>query len=296
MSDIGAISAQSSAAVTTQTLNIARMTFVEARMRKMLWAVILLGLAFLGVYTVGFYFMHRELTRSGIGSGVARVLEPINFFVMAGLYGVSFLVVMLAVLASVDTISGEIASGTIQTLLTKPLRRWQVVVGKWLGLAVMLSVFVIAMSGALIGIVWVIAGYLPPNPVPGVALILMEGLVVLTLSILGGTRLSTLTNGVVVFMLYGLAFIAGWIEQIGSFLHSEAAVNIGIIVSLLMPSEALWKRAAYLMQPPFLRELGLSNTPFGAASAPSGAMVVYSVLFTAAALALAIYWFARRDL
>jgi len=285
---------QSTGVVVLQTLNIARMTFLEARMRKMLWAVILLGAAFLVVYTVGFYFMYREISRA-MSSSLARSLEPLNFFVMAGLYGVDFLVVMLAVLASVDTLSGEIASGTMDTVLTKPLRRWEVVAGKWLGLAIMLSVFVVVMSGALIGIVRVIANYLPPNPIAGVALILLEGLAVLTLSILGGTRLSTLTNGVVVFMLYGLAFIAGWIEQIGAFLHSEAAVNIGIIVSLLMPSEALWKRAAYLMQPPFLRELGLSSTPFGAASAPSGAMVVYAILYTSAALGLAMHWFTRRD-
>jgi ABC-2 type transport system permease protein len=278
-----------------RTLSIARMTFLEARMRRMLWAVLLLGLAFLALYAAGFYFMYRELSRA-MDSGLAQVLEPLNFFVMAGLYGVNFLVVMLAVLGSVDTISGEIASGTIHTIVTKPLRRWEVIIGKWLGLATMLSIFVIVMSGGLMGIVWLMARYLPPNPISGVSLILLEGLMVLTLSILGGTRLSTLTNGIVVFMLYGLAFIAGWIEQIGAFLRNDAAVNIGIIVSLLMPSEAMWKRAAYLMQPPFLRELGLQTTPFGAASAPSSVMVVYTVLYTLAALGLAVYWFVRRDL
>src|SRR5512136_1832815 len=101
-------------------LSIARMTFLEARMRKMLWAVILLGMAFLGIYTAGFYFMYRDISRS-MSSSLARVVEPLNFFVMAGLYGVNFLVVMLAVLASVDTLSGEIASGTIHTVVTKPL-------------------------------------------------------------------------------------------------------------------------------------------------------------------------------
>jgi ABC-type transport system involved in multi-copper enzyme maturation permease subunit len=285
---------RSATAAPVQALNVARMTFLEARMRKMLWAVLVLGVAYLAVFTVGFYFMYREI--SSTMSSVARSLEPLNFFVMAGLYGVNFLVVMLAVLASVDTIAGEIVSGTIHTVVTKPLRRWEVVAGKWIGLAIMLSVFTVVMSGALIGIVWAIADYLPPNPIAGVALILLGGLVVLSLSILGGTRLSTLTNGVVVFMLYGLAFIAGWIEQIGAFLHSETAVNIGIIVSLAIPSEAMWKRAAYLMQPPFLRELGLSSTPFGAASAPSDAMVVYAALYTLAALGLAVIWFGQRDL
>jgi Cu-processing system permease protein len=277
-------------------LSITRMTLAEARQRKVLWALILLGLAFLGLYTAGFYFIYREISRS-MGSGSAlNLLEPTNFLLMAGLYVVNFLVVVLAVLTSVDTVSGEIASGSIHTIVSKPLRRWHVLAGKWLGLALLLSAFSGIMAAALMGIVWLIAHYLPPNPLAGVGLVVLEGLVVLTLSILGGTRLSTLANGVVVFMLYGLAFIAGWIEQIGSYLHSESAVNIGIIVSLLMPSEAMWKRAAYLMQPTFLRELGLDLTPFGAASAPSTIMVVYAIAYIALALLLAVHWFNHRDL
>lgn len=276
-------------------LEIARLTFLEARMRKMLWAIVLLGIAFLALYAVGFHLIYADL-RTHMGEAAARLLEPINFFVLAGLYAINFLVVMLAVLISVDTIAGEIASGAIQTIATKPLRRWHIVAGKWLGLALMLAVFTVAMCVALMGIVRLEADYTVRNPVQAIGLIVLEGLIVLTLSILGGTRLSTLTNGVVVFMLYGLAFIAGWIEQIGSMMRSEAAVNIGIAVSLLMPSEAMWKRAAYLLQPPFLRELGLDATPFGAASAPSEAMVVYAVLYTAAMLFLAVRQFSRRDL
>jgi len=276
-------------------IEIARLTFLEARMRKMLWAIVLLGIAFLALYAIGFHLIYTDIRAHMVG-GAARLLEPVNFFVLAGLYAINFLVVMLAVLTSVDTIAGEIASGAIQTIATKPLRRGAIVVGKWLGLALMLAVFTVAMCAALMLIVKLEADYTVRNPIQAIGLIVLEGLIVLTLSILGGTRLSTLTNGVVVFMLYGLAFIAGWIEQIGSMLRSEAAVNIGIAVSLLMPSEAMWKRAAYLLQPPFLRELGLDATPFGAASAPSEAMVVYAVLYTALALWIAIKEFSRRDL
>ena len=276
-------------------LKIAGITFMEARWRKVAWAIILLGLAFLIVYATGFYFMWRDMARYNDIASV-RMLEPVNFFVLAGMYGVAFLGVVLALLISVDTIAGEIASGTIQTLVTKPLRRWEVVIGKWLGLSAMLSLFIVVMCGALIGIVWTITRYLPPNPLPSILLIVLEGLVVLTLSILGGTRLPALANGVVVFMLYGLAFIAGWIEQIGAMLRNEAAINTGIVVSLFMPSEAMWKRAAYLMQPPFLSNLGLDVTPFGAASTPSPLMVGYAVLYVVAALAVAVRLFSRRDL
>ena len=278
-----------------KVFEIARLTFLEARMRKMLWAVILLGVAFLVLYAIGFHLIYADI-RTRMPAGAVRLLEPTNFFVMTGFYAINFLVVMLAVLISVDTIAGEIASGTIQTVVTKPLRRWEVVVGKWLGLGLMLSVFTAVMCVALMLIVKLDADYTPLNLLPAIGLIVLEGLIVLTLSILGGTRLSTLTNGVAVFMLYGLAFIAGWIEQIGSMMPSDAAVNVGIVVSLIMPSEAMWRRAAYLMQPPFLREFGLDATPFGAASAPSEAMVAYAVVYTAVMLALAVRGFTRRDL
>lgn len=276
-------------------LKIAGITFMEARWRKVAWAIILLGLAFLLVFSIGFFFMWRELGRFNDIASV-RALEPVNFFLLAGLYGIAFLGVALALLISVDTIAGEIASGTIQTLVTKPLRRWEVVAGKWLGMAVMLSLFIVLMSGALFAIVAAITRYSPRNPVPAVLLIVLEGLIILTLSILGGTRLPALANGVVVFMLYGLAFIAGWIEQIGAMLRNEAAVNTGIIVSLLVPSEAMWKRAAYLLQPPMLSNLGFDATPFGAASTPSPLMVGYAVLYVVVGLLAAVRLFSTRDL
>lgn len=276
-------------------LQIARISFLEARWRRIAWAIILLGLAFLLIFSIGFYFMWRDLNRFGMASQV-RFLEPVNFFVLAGMYGIAFLGVALALLISVDTLAGEITSGTIQTLVTKPLRRWEVVAGKWLGLAVMLALFIVVMSAALMGIVWAMTDYVPRNPVAGVLLVVLEGLVVLTLSIVGGTRLGSLANGVVVFMLYGLAFIAGWIEQIGALLRNEAAINTGIVVSLLMPSEALWKRAAFVMQPPALSNLGLEATPFGAASAPSPLMVWYSVAYVVVMLLVAIRLFSARDL
>jgi len=276
-------------------LKIAGITFMEARWRRVLWAVALLGLAFLIVYGVGFYFMWRDVSRFNDIASV-RMLEPVNFFVLAGLYGIAFLGVVLALLISVDTIAGEITSGTLQTLVTQPLRRREVVLGKWLGLAAMLSAFTVLMCLALVGIVFAITRYTPQNLLQAILLIVLEGLVVLSLSILGGTRLPALANGVVVFMLYGLAFIAGWIEQIGAMLRNEAAINTGIVVSLLMPSEAMWKRAAYIIQPPFLSNLGLDASPFGAASTPSPLMVWYTGLYVLIMLGLAIRLFARRDL
>jgi hypothetical protein len=72
---------------------------------------------------------------------------------------------------------------------------------------------------------------------------------------------------------------------------------VGIVTSLLMPVEALWRRAAHLMQEPITAfgDYGFES-PFAAFSVPSPAMVVYSIAYAIGALALAMHTFSRRDL
>jgi Cu-processing system permease protein len=225
------------------------LTFHEAWRRRMVVIALALGALFLLVFGIGFWLIISNLNLRM--SEVQRRFSY-NVLLMAGFYVTHFLTVMLAIFASVDTISGEIASHTIQAIVTKPVRRWQVLLGKWLGYAAMIGLYLGMLAGGILALVYLLAGYRPPNALAGVGLLVLEALVLLSLSLLAGTRLSTLTNGVLLFMLYGLAFIGAWVEQIGSFLQSRAAVNIGIITSLAMPVEALWRRAAYLMQPPVL--------------------------------------------
>jgi ABC-type transport system involved in multi-copper enzyme maturation permease subunit len=280
------------------TFTIARLAFLEAARRKILLAALLLGLLFLIIYGLGFHFLIVEAEKSVGNNNLLQLNEIRNFLLMAGMFVVNFLTSIMIVLTSVDTLSGEISSGTIQTLAAKPIRRWEIVMGKWLGFTGMLTLYLLLMGGGVMGIVFLRTGYTAPHPLRALELIWLNALVLLSVSILGGTILSTLANGVLVFGLYGIAFLGGWIEQIGSFLPDQAAshtaVNIGIITSLIMPSEALWKRAAHELQSPLVAALGFS--PFSSAYYPSLLMVVYAVLYTVIALILAVLLFKQRDL
>jgi hypothetical protein len=144
-------------------------------------------------------------------------------------------------------------------------------------------------------IVYVRSGYVVENLWAGLGLMVLEGLAVLSLTLAGGTRLSTLANGVVAFMLYGVAFIGGWVEQIGALLRNETAVDIGIVASLIMPSEMLWKKALALFQP-VLANNPLNVGPFAVASEPSTLMLAYGGFYVVALLALALWSFSVRDL
>ena len=56
-----------------------------------------------------------------------------------GLFVVNFLVVLVSILTTVGAISGESSSHTVQAIDTKPKRRWEIVLGKRLGHAMMVS-------------------------------------------------------------------------------------------------------------------------------------------------------------
>lgn len=273
---------------------IARLTFREAARRRILLAALVLGLIYLAIYAVGFFYVDQETTRSQFGPGLLELNQIRNFLFMAGMYVVNFLTVMMAVLTSVDTLSGEIASGTIHTLVSKPVQRWEIVVGKWLGFVGMLSLYLLLMAGGTIALVYFISDYVAPNVLRGLGLMWMNAVLLLGVSLAGGAVLSTLANGVLVFGMFGIAFVGGWIEQIGSFLQNRTAVNVGIISSLLIPSEAIWKRAAFEMQSPMVSALGFS--PFTAASMPSQLMVIYGMIYAILALLLAVRLFSKRDL
>jgi len=166
-------------------LTISKLTFREAARRKILWAALILGLLFLIVFDLGYYFINQDIQQNMSTPNQLMLNEVYSFFFMAGMYAVNFLTIGMSVLTSVDTLSGEITTGTMQTLVTKPVRRSHILLGKWLGFVGMLTLYLILMAGGIIGSVFVISGYLPSNALAGLALIWLNGLLMLSLSFWG---------------------------------------------------------------------------------------------------------------
>ena len=269
---------------------IARLTFLEAVRRRILLAAFLLGVAFLLLYSFGFYMMRQEVTRPGATSEVGSALLKNgidNFLTLAGLYAVNFLAIAMGALVSADTLAGEISSGTIQALVTKPLRRAEIVFGKWLGFAGLLALYLVLMVGGVMAVAYALDGYVVPNVWNGIALIYLETLLIMTVTLLCSSMISTLATGGVIFGLYGIAFIGGWVEQFGALLQNQAAINIGILSSLIIPSEALWRRAAYEMTPPIAQVLGVAfSGPMLTVSVPSELQVFYAIGYLVVMLAI----------
>ena len=271
---------------------MAGVTFREAARKKMLWMALAAGGAFLILFGTGLHFQAKDFVAHGMSPVLRR---EISFTMLTmGLYAVDLLAVLMTILTSIDTLSGEIASGTIQAIATKPVPRWQLLLGKWFGFCGMLTAYIAIMVGGVNAVTYAMAGVTARHLARGLSLMWMESIVLLSVVFVFATYFSTLTTGVLTLGLHGLAFLGGWIEQFGAITQTPRAVNVGIIASVLMPSEALWRRAAFEMQSPLANSLRIS--PFSTLSVPSMAMVFYALLYLAIALAVAIRRFSQRDL
>ena len=271
---------------------MAGVTFREAARKKLLLMALLAGVVFIALFSLGMHFQVKDLHTRHVSPLIAQ--EAFRGFLMVGLYAVDLIAVVMTALTSVDTLSGEISSGTIQAVATKPVSRRQILLGKWLGFVAMLTVYLALMIGGLVGMAHWLSGIGPRNLMLGASLIWFECLLILSLTLFFGTTFSTLTNGVLVLGLHGIAFLGGWIEQIGAVVHSPRTVTLGIISSVIMPSESLWRRAAFEMQSPIVGALNIS--PFSNASVPSTLMIGYAGLYLLIVCMLTDRRFRQRDL
>jgi hypothetical protein len=274
------------------TLTIAGLTWMEARRRRIVLAAAAGGLLYLLLFALAVSFA----SRANVGQGNPAMFR-MQFFVLIqiGLYVASFLSYAVAILLPIDTLSGEIDSGVMQTLASKPISRSAILLGKTLTYWLMAVSYLLLLSAGVVLSVYVITGVAAVNLERALPVMALGTTVPLAVSIAGGTWLKTITNGIVAFGYYGLAFLAGWIEQIGALVGNDSARRIGTAISLVSPADAMWRRAAYELQPELLRrmpELG----PFGAASVPSDAMIMWTLGVVALLLVLALYLFRRRAL
>ena len=201
-------------------LTIARLTIREAARRKLLLALAILTLIVIGL--TGWGFQHLTTLTNPDGSAIpaselrlamSQVLVLVEFM-FSGVLALS------AVVVASPAISSELESGVALSMLARPVSRYQVVLGKWLGLAALIVVYVAATTTLELIVVELTTGYVPPGPV-GLALYLSaEGIVIMSLALLISTRLSGMTAGVISLVLFFLAWIGGIAGAIGEVFGS----------------------------------------------------------------------------
>ncbi len=287
---------------------ISKLTFKEIISKRIFLFTIIMTLAFLALYGTAIYFAGKE-TPGGAGANPIQGTEAILLqqFVSTqllgvGLYFSSFITALLAILSSVSSISAEVSSHQIDTWLMRPISRAQFVLGKFVGLALLMISYAVCLFLSVIllhqgvGAEWMALDIKPIQLMKAVSVFAIQPFVLIAFGLLLSTRMSTLNAGIVSIVLYGAAFIGGFIEQFGAVAEKVTLVNIGIITSLTFPVDSMYRKMTILLFDATDNPLSIAQGGmFTSVTNPSNTMIWYAVLYGVIAVLLSIYSFKKRD-
>jgi ABC-type transport system involved in multi-copper enzyme maturation permease subunit len=286
----------------TPALVVARLTVQEASRRRLLLALLILTLLVVGFSAWGF----NKITTVTRSDGTVLPAQQVTLITSQLLIVVTFVysgvLALSAAVVAGPLISSEVESGLLLSMLARPMRRSEVVIGKWLGLAVLVAIYAAGSAFLEIAAVDWATGYVPPHPIDLVIYVGAEGLALLSLGLLLSTRLSGITGGVIALVAWLVGWIGGVVGDIGVGLQNQAIENVGTISHLILPTDGLWRGAVYAMEPDLilatLRAAGTVGraNPFAAADPPPIEFLAWVVVWFAIMLGLSIWSFRTREI
>jgi ABC-type transport system involved in multi-copper enzyme maturation permease subunit len=282
-------------------LVIARITLQEAARRRLILAIFLLTIVVVALTGFGFARLNT-LTCDGAPCPSLEIRLVAAILLILVVYMFDSVIAVGSSFVASPAVASDIESGVLQAVLPRPIRRADVILGKWLGLAALIAVYAAFAYFLQFAAVWLAVRYLPPQPVAAVLFITGQGVVLMTLTLLFSTRLSPITGGIIAVIVFGVAWLAGITQAVGVAFENAVLTNVGTVISLMLPTDALWRNAIFNLQPQVAASFAdgtnpfLAGNPFFVASAPPFAYVLWAVGWTIAVLSLAIYSFNKRDL
>ena len=277
-------------------LTVAALTLREATRRRVLSALAVLTVVLLGLSAWGFSRVGAE-SEFGFTSGQARLAGSI--LLNLTMFGLSLIAALGTAFLAGPTLAGETESGIALAMLARPVRRSEVLLGKWLGLVVFGGGFVVLAGLAQCLIVRITVDYWPPQPAVALALLAAQTAVLLTLGLLLSTVVSPMASGVVAVGLFGATWIAGVVGGLGESLNSEGVARVGTVSRMILPTDGLWRGAMHAFQDPgALAEFGpaLNGFPFLSDAPLTVTYLVWAAVWVAMVWGLAAASFTRRDL
>ncbi len=226
--------------------------------------------------------------------------EDVKMLKDSGLTLIKVLALLVVVWTASVSVADEIEGRTALTVLSKPLRRWQFVLGKFAGLVLVATLVVLVLGGVLLAttslkVVYDARESAKVEPlwrecademitvVPGLALSLLETILMAAVSLAVSTRLGMVPNLIVCFAVYALGHLVPLIVQssVGRF----ALVRFtGRLFATILP---------------VLDHFTIEAAVVGGVAVPwsyLGWAALYAALYSAAALLVALVLFQDRDL
>ncbi len=252
----------------TRILIIARMTFTEAVRDKILYSVLIFALAMIGSSTI--------LTTMSLG-GEGRMVKDL------GLGCITLFGVLMATFIGISLVSREIERRTIFTLLSKPVRRAEFLIGKFLGLGLTLAVNIGVMATGLMVLAWFLDDRWTPRINLAVGFTFLELLILTAVAILFSTFSTPTLSAIYTLLIFVIGRLSADVVEFASRFGGTSLKATATTLYYVLPNLSRFNLS------------GAVVTDLPLRAGPLALTALYGVTYASGVLALAIAVFQRRD-
>ena len=255
-------------------LVIAKTTLGEALRKKILNVFLLVALAMIG-FSVSFaYFSYRE---------------ELTIIKSMGLGVIAITGMFIAVVLGINLVPAEIEQRTIYTILSKPVRRYEFLLGKFAG-----SLLTILVNLALMTVVFMVMITWKNNWQPEFALLKGILMIFFQLFLLSSVALvfSVFTTPVVNFFLTSAVYIIGSLSDITLAMSQGEDKNPIVKGFYWVLHYAVPQFANFFTQNPLIHPQAAKTSDL----VYYAQNIIYAIVFASVLLIIAILAFERRDM
>jgi len=252
----------------TRVWVVAQNTFREAVRDKLLYNLLLFAAAMIGSSIV--------LAKLHIGYD-ERIYRDV------GLAAIAFFGVLIAIFVGINLVYREISLKTVYSMLAKPVHRWEFLVGKYLGLIILLVVEVAIMSSFFLGVLWLKDSSVTPAMFSAIFLIFVELSLITAVAIFFSSFTTPYLAGMFTVAIWIIGHLLGDLRAFGA---QEGSESLRPITELLY-----WSL-------PNLDRLDIKGPAASGAVMEAGRVwfsAAYAGLYSFALLAGSVLLFQRRD-
>jgi len=248
-------------------LSIGLNAFRETLREKLLYNLLVFALLMIGSSVI--------FSRLTLGDAKRLILD-------LGLGSINLFGVIIAILVGIGMVSKEIDKKTIFTIISKPVPRYQFLVGKYLGLSITLLVNTVIMASGLLLVLMVMHVPIQEVLFESLLLIFMELLVITAVALMFSTFTSSTLSAIFTLAVYVIGHLSADLKALGAKLD---AVSRGVLTAVY-----------YVV--PNLERFNLKGHVIHQLNVGAGdlaLLVSYGVLYATLLLAMAAVVFERRD-
>ncbi len=248
---------------------IAINTFREAVRNKILYTILVFAL---------FMIM------ASIAMGAISVGQPDQIIMDFGIASISVFSILISVFLGIGLVSKEIEKKTVYTIVTKPISRFQFLLGKAMGLFLTVFVIIAVMTLELYAVVYFSTGKCPSSLIVAPLSSLFESLIIISFALMFSSFTTQILASIFTISIYVVGQLSWGLKLLQQRVPSEPFIYLIKGVYFVLPQ---LHRFNFRSQIVYSLEIDSGYVIL---------VVLYSMLYSCSLILLASIIFERKDL